>query len=147
MIQKHIDDSRSLSCLIWTAVPAVRTDYWTDLNIFLQKKKTNKKQSDELWAHDKILYCLKSIYINLYMSAALWCYYNLSVGKEKKYLLWVVLSSKAQTPLKTKAGFYCCILPYCMYEIKGKNYLQTSNILLYFSNMVTVSHISCSLSW
>lgn len=28
---------RSLSYLIWTAVPAVKTDYWTDFNISLLK--------------------------------------------------------------------------------------------------------------
>lgn len=35
--EAYIYDSRGLSYLIWTAVPAVRTDYWTDLNIFLLK--------------------------------------------------------------------------------------------------------------
>lgn len=38
LIQKHIDDSRSLSYDIGTAVPAVRRDYWVDFNIVLLKK-------------------------------------------------------------------------------------------------------------
>lgn len=29
---------RSLSYLIWTAVPAVKTDYWTDFDVSLLKK-------------------------------------------------------------------------------------------------------------
>lgn len=62
LIQKRIDDSRSSSYLPWTAVPAVRTDYWKNLNIVLLKWKISK-----LWDHDEILYCLESIYINLYM--------------------------------------------------------------------------------
>lgn len=39
LIQKHIEDSRSLSLsFIGTAMPAVRTDYWTDINISSLKK-------------------------------------------------------------------------------------------------------------
>lgn len=105
---RSIDDSRSLSYLIWTAV---RTDYWTDLNIFSLK---NTK-----WWNCGVM--IKSrIAWNQYVST---CTYKvsftpmllyLSVGKALEYLLCVVLSSKAQIQLKTKAGFYCCILTYCM---------------------------------
>lgn len=41
LIQKHIDDGRSLSYLIATAVPGVRRDYWV-YNIVLLKKKSNE---------------------------------------------------------------------------------------------------------
>lgn len=106
LIQKHIDDSRSLSYLIWTAV---RTDYWTDLNIF--SLKNSKSWNCGVMIKSRLAW-------NQYVST---CTYKvsytpmllyLSVGKDSEYLLCVVLLSKAQIQLKTKAEFHCCILTY-----------------------------------
>lgn len=41
LIQKHIDDGRSLS-YIATAVPGVRRDYWVDNIVLLKKTLSNE---------------------------------------------------------------------------------------------------------
>lgn len=74
--------------------PAVRTDYWTDLIVFLLKIDYVIILSH----HDKILYCLKSICIIVYMykvSYPIMLLY-LSIEKDLEYLSCVVLSSKTQ---------------------------------------------------
>lgn len=78
LIQKHIEDSRSLSYHIWTTVPVVTTG---------QIKRTKKyKKSCELDTMKKI-YCLKSICINNMYKALMHhlfhCYNTAQVTKRK----------------------------------------------------------------
>lgn len=42
LIQQHIDDGRSLSYYIGTAVPGVRRDYWVDNTVLLKKTLSNE---------------------------------------------------------------------------------------------------------
>lgn len=89
-------------------MPAVRTDYWTELDIFLLKTL-----SDEIVRSRQCVLLEFTIYINLYM-------YSVSCAPVPQCLLITKVAlrvarlAKAQIQLKSKAGIYCCIFTYCM---------------------------------
>lgn len=81
----------------------------------------------KLWDHDKIVYCLKSICIDLYMykvSYAPMLLY-LSASFAVPFVCGTDMQSTNSTENKSRA---LLLYPYILYEIKGK--LQTSHILL-----------------